>query len=245
MKWYYALIVAIGLVGCKKASERTCAKSAGDETTVEIDLPDFNMLFLGPHLNFTLVQDSVNKAVITGGANLVNFVSTDLIDGVMTINNENKCNFLRSYKKEIYVEIHFKDVNKIQFEGTKPLNCDGQLQLQNINFIIRDGAGHVDLDLNANALDLVVTHGWGNFNLHGDVNYLRLEVRSNGFGESYDLNVNDSLHVISNTQDIVKVNCDGALMRVEINQDGDIWYKGTPSFLATTIYGEGELIDKN
>ena len=40
------------LASCKKAEDRRCFKSVGDETTVEIELDSFNELFLGPHLNF-------------------------------------------------------------------------------------------------------------------------------------------------------------------------------------------------
>lgn len=245
MKWYYIIILSFSFLACKKANERACWKSVGDQTSVEIGLPEFNYVFLGPHLKYTLVQDTVNKIRITGGENMVGFVSAEMVNGIMTIENNNTCNFLRTYKKELEVELHFKDLVKVQFEGTKPLVCANQLQLQNIVFVIRDGAGHVDLDINANALDLVVTHGWGNFNLHGSVNYLRLEVRSNGFGDSYDMSVNDSLHVITSSQDDVKVNCDGAFMRAEIIEDGDIWYKGIPTSLQSTIYGGGELIDNN
>lgn len=245
MKFLYAIVILLVFFSCKKAEDRACVKSAGDEATREIVLPDFNRLFLGPHINYTLVQDTVNKMIVSGGKNLLNFVTSDVSDGLLSIENKNKCNFLRSYKKEINVELHFKNIINVLFEGTKPLVCKNQLQLNDVVFVIRDGAGNVDLDLSANSLSMIVTHGWGNFNLHGQVNYLRLEVRSNGFGDAYDVQVNDSVHVISNTQGLIKVNGNNALMRAELIIDGDVWYIGNPSYLDVQKYGNGELIDKN
>lgn len=245
MRFLYAIIILLVFFSCKKAENRACVKSAGDEATREIVLPEFNRLFLGPHINYTLVQDTVNKMIVSGGKNLLNFVTSDVSDGLLSIENKNKCNFMRSYKKEINVELHFKNIINVLFEGTKPLVCKNQLQLNDVVFVIRDGAGNVDLDLSANSLSMIVTHGWGNFNLHGQVNYLRMEVRSNGFGDAYDIQVNDSVHVISNTQGLIKVNGNNALMRAELIIDGDVWYIGNPSYLDVQKYGNGELIDKN
>ena len=55
------------LASCKKAEDRPCFKGVGDETTVEIELASFETLFLGPHLNYILVQDTLGKVVLTGG----------------------------------------------------------------------------------------------------------------------------------------------------------------------------------
>lgn len=233
------------LFSCKKPTDRACAKSYGEEKMEERTLGNFESIFLGPHIKYTLTQDTVNKVIIRSGENMINFVKTEIVDGELSVTNENKCNFLRSYKKGVEVELHLIDVSKIEFEGTKELTCSNQMNLSNLTFVVRDGAGHVDLNVVSPEMQFIVTHGWGNFTLHGAVNYLRLEIRSNGFGETYDMNVLDSLHLISSTQETVMVNSDNALMRVEINQDGDVWYVGQPSFIEFTQFGTGELIDKN
>ncbi len=245
MKYLLYISLISSLFACKKAEDRTCSKSYGEVTADERTLTNFTSVFMGPHIEYTLVQDSINKVIIRSGENMVKHIITEVVDGELRITNENKCNFLRSYKKGVEVELHLVDVNKILFEGTKELSCLNQLNLNQLNFIIRDGAGHVDLNVLSPKLQVTVTHGWGNFTLHGDVDYLRLEVRSNGFGNTYDLNVLDSMHVISSTQENVMVNVDNLLLRVQINQDGDVWYVGQPTTVELTQVGSGELIDKN
>ncbi len=72
-----------------------------------------------------------------------------------------------------------------------------------------------------------------------------MNVKANGFGSAYDLNVIDSLTVISESSELVKVNAEGALMRAETSSNGDIWYIGTPNYIEYHQYGTGSLIEKN
>lgn len=242
------LIIGLGLLlftACEKEEDRDCVKTTGDEVTKEVALEGFSELFLGPHLKYVLVQDSVNKALITGGENLVNFVAFNQEGNLLSITNDNACNFLRTYDKSIVVELHFKSINNVSFEGTEELVCKNTLVLNDLFFLIRDGAGKVNLDIKANSLDLLITNGWGNFDIDGEVNYAKFQIKSNGFGDAYDLVSKDSLHVISSTQETVKINTNGALLRAQTFGDGDIWYIGTPTFLEFNPYGGGQLINKN
>jgi len=202
-------------------------------------------LFLHEHLEYVLVQDTVEKVILIGGKNLLNFVIVDVSDGLLDISNTNKCNFLRSYKKKIRVEIHFIDLINIHFEGTESLTNKDTLQFNWMTFLIRDGAGPVALNFNADVIYATVSHGWGDFTFNGTVNYANLNVRSNGFCDTYGLKVKDSLTVISNTQGYIKVNANKAKFKSEIDLDGDIYYKGIPTLIKFNQFGKGVLIDAN
>ncbi|MEY3237015.1 MAG: hypothetical protein RI883_1116 [Bacteroidota bacterium] len=233
------------LVSCAKPEDRECVKSAGDETEIEILTPKIDRLFLHEHLEYILVQDTIEKVVLSGGKNLVNFVIVDVNEGLLDISNTNKCNFLRSYKKKVKVEIHFIELINIHFEGTESLTNKDTLQFSWMTFLIRDGAGPVLLNFNADAIYATISHGWGDFTFNGTVNYANLNVRSNGFCDTYGLKVKDSLTVISNTQGYVKVNANNAKLKSQTDLDGDIYYKGMPSFIKFNQYGSGDLIDAN
>ncbi|XOV67795.1 MAG: GIN domain-containing protein [Fluviicola sp.] len=245
MRWIVLISILVALSGCKKAENRRCFKSAGAETTVVRELDAFSGLFVGPNVNIVLVQDGKNEVHISGGENLVNFISTDINDGVLTVLNENKCNFLRSYKHEITVEVHFTGMSYIEFEGTKPLMCQEEITGNNLSLIIRDGAGLVDLDLTYNNVNVTITNGWGNFDLSGTTGTLIMNIRNNGFGSTYDLNVTNTLDVISNTAGLLQLNTESADCKIQLQSTGDIWYVGTPNTLDATELGTGQLIDKN
>ena len=211
----------------------------------DVELNEFGRIFLGPHLKYVFIQDTVNRLEVVGGKNIINFVEASYDGDLLSINNINKCNFLRSYDKKMTVYIHFKNIYNITFEGTEEVNCKSTLNLNDVVLTIRDGAGEFNLSLNANSLQTIVTHGWGNFNLDGNVNFLKLEVKSNGFGNANALNVNDSLHVISKSVETVKVNADNCFLRAENAAAGDIWYIGNPTQIIHHNNGDGSLIDKN
>lgn len=243
-----SLLIILGLlflIGCKKSEDRVCFKSGGEHTIKEVSLMSFNRLELGPMVRYILVQDTVEKVVVSGGKNLVNFIETSIEDGKLKIENANKCNFLRNLSLEVVVEVHFKSMFNVLFEGTKPLSCKNQLNIPFLTFVIKDGAGLCDLNVKSDALTLVVTNGWGNFELHGETGFLKLDIRTNGFGTSYDLNVRDSINVISSSSELVKITADTIPLRVEVASYGDVWYIGTPTSVEYNRYGEGELIDKN
>lgn len=238
--------ILILLVSCEKQEDRACFKSTGEETSVEITVDAFNKLYLKEHMEFVLIQDSVEKVVITGGKNLVNFIDVKVIDGRLEIYNTNRCSFLRSYKKKIKVEVHFVQLINIHFEGTETLTNIGTLQFNWLTVLIRDGAGPVKLNFNANTIYTTIAHGWGDFTYTGSVNYANFNVRSNGYCDTYGLNVSDSITVISNTPGTSKVNANGAQLRAETDGSGDIWYKGIPNGAPIIYqYGTGKVISKN
>ncbi len=240
------LLVFTGvLISCKKSQDRSCWKATGGMTTKEIKLNSFEKLYMGPHLKYRMVQDTINKVLLIGGNNLVNFIETDVSDGKLNIRNKNKCNFLRSYDKIVMVEIHFVKLTNILFEGTEEVISANTLNTDYFTLVLRDGAGTSNLNLNALSFNFVITHGWGNFNFNGNVNYLSMDIKSNGFGNAYGLNVSDSIHVISNSSEIVKINADNCLIRTQTHEKGDIYYKGIPTFIEHYSYGEGQLVNKN
>ncbi len=245
MKYLVFIAFILTFVSCKKSEDRRCMKGAGSDITIERELNDFTKIFIGPNIHIALIQDSLDKVVITGGENLVNFITSDIIEGELRIENKNRCNFLRSYKHEVHVEIHLTTLSKIYFEGTKPLSCNSVIKGNNLSVIVRDGAGEVALNLDFNNLDYTVTNGWGNFVLKGDVDKLNLNIWSNGFGDAYGLQVANDLEVVSTTAGLIKVNGEGANLKVEISSIGDVWYVGNPADLLYTKYGSGELLDKN
>lgn len=239
------LCSTIILFGCKKPEERKCIKSAGDDTEIIVQTEDFNKLYLGPHIKFVLVQDTLNYVILRGGKNLLPFIEFTYEDGQLGITNSNKCNFLRSYKHEVEAEIHFNSIYNIKFDGTKELTCPKQINSSYFTLTMIESAGKVNLNLNADLLHLSVERNWGNFDLRGNVNFLRMAIQGSGFGTTENLQVQDSIHVISKSNENVSINADGVYLRAQTHKDGNIYYIGYPNSIEYDKIGNGELIDNN
>ena len=149
-----ALLIILGFLvfGCKKSEDRNCFKSTGGLSVRDVELNEFGRIFLGPHLKYVFIQDTVNRLEVVGGKNIINFVEASYDGDLLSINNINKCNFLRSYDKKMTVYIHFKNIYNITFEGTEEVDCQSTLNLNDVVLTIRDGAGEFNLSLNANSL---------------------------------------------------------------------------------------------
>jgi len=246
MRFFYAIALLIGLISsCKKPEDRLCSKPVGVEDTLEIPLNDFDQLFMHDRLIFVLVQDSTNKLVITGGKNLIGHVRATIDNGQLEIENMNKCNFLRSYKKKIKVEVHFTSLINLRFEGSEPLTNQGKMKFDWLTFLLKDGAGSVHLNFDAQEVYATISEGWGDFTFSGNVNYANLNIRSNGYCDIYGLNIADSITVVSNTQGDIKVNANAVKFKAQTLADGNIYYKGTPSQILFDQQSNGQLIHVN
>ncbi len=233
------------LFSCKKPENRRCWKQAGDEDTLTINVNTFSKINVQEHIVCTLVQDSTEKVVISGGKNLLNFIGVNVENGLLTVNNENKCSFLRSYEQRVKVEIHFKNLSNLEFEGTEPLTCRDTLQLDWFTLLIRDGAGPVNLLLNAQLITATLAHGYGDFTMKGHTNQAIFNVRSNGYCNTYGLNIAESITVISRTQADLRINAHQCILRAQTEGSGNIYYKGVPNSIEFNRYGSGNLMDDN
>ena len=139
----------------------------------------FNQLHLKEHLSYKLIQDSTNKVLVRGGNNLLNFVEVMAEDGVLTVENKNRCNYLRSYEIP-EVEIHYTKLINILFEGTERLNNEDTLITDYLTLTLRDGAGHMDLNVKAMDINAINTHGWGRLTLRGETQSLRGNLMGDG-----------------------------------------------------------------
>ena len=182
--------------------------------------------------------------MIKGGENLIGFINVLSEDGLVSISNNNKCNFLRKYEV-VEVEIHFTSLINILFEGTEKLSCADTINVNYLTVTLRDGGGSMDLLLNASNIRTDLTNGWGDLVLRGKTNTANYQVLGNGFVEARNLQVRDSINLISNSSIIQKINASNCKLKVEINGIGDIWYYGLPTSISKNEYGKGKLIDKN
>ncbi|GEM_PF-145501 len=235
----------IAFSSCKKAEDRSCFKSTGKQISKEIKVNSFYKIKVYEHLDFVLVQDSLDKIIINGGENLLNYIDVVVENKTLSIRNKNKCAFLRTHAKKIKVEIHFTNLEVIDFYGSEMLTNIDTLNLPNLNLTLLDCSGSVNLCLISNLLLANVANGYGDFTLKGNVNYADIQVKGNGFCDTYGLEVKDSMSVISNTVVDLKVNVDQIDLKAETKNKGNINYIGIPFIEVFNKYGDGKLIDKN
>ena len=238
--WMF-LLVGLLVFSCKKPENRACFKFLGPETIKEIPLASFQGLDLKEHVEYVLVQDSLDKVVLKGGKNVLNLIEVSVDAGTLTIENKNKCSFLRNPKKVVVAEIHFTKLINVRFIGTEPLRSQGTIYTDYFTFYSRDGAGDVTLDVNALEINAEANHGWCNFTLTGSTQKARICAKSNSYCDVSGLTVTDSMYVASETVGDIKINAENLLIYGHITESGNILYKGNPLGIAVLLNGTGAV----
>lgn len=236
--WVF-LVLGLVVFSCKKPENRTCFKLLGSETTREIPLASFDQLDLREHVEYVLIQDSLDKVVLKGGKNLLNLIEVTVENSLLKIENKNRCGFLRNAKKVVVAEIHFTSLINIRFVGTEPLRSQGTIHTDYFTFYSRDGAGDVILDLNALEVNAEANHGWCNFTLTGVAQKARICAKSNSYCDVSGLTVTDSLYVASETVGDIIVNANNLVLYGYITESGNILYRGNPLGIAVLLNGTG------
>jgi hypothetical protein len=234
----------LGLVSCKKPENRSCFKRSGDFSERTISLGNFNRLDLRERMEFVLIQDSTNKVVIEGGKNLLNLVEVTENEGLVTIVNQNRCNFLRKFAIPTVV-IHFTRLINLKFEGTERLYNLDTLITDYLTLTFKDGGGTIDIKVKASDIKAENTNGWGNLVLHGSTQSLRAILMGDGAFDFQGLMVSNALKILTVSSRDQKIGADGIPLQVQIDGVGNVRYWGIPSSIFLNSYGSGKLINSN
>ena len=240
---------------CFLATFISCKKgplTVGPIVTQTRELPDFNELNVFDNINLSLVRSDTCYIEITTGKNIIDNITTEVSNGILTICNTTTLNWIRPYDYELRATLYFKDITSLIFSASGTLttvnNYTGDLAPGSFyRFEIDDGSGDVDLNIN-NCSDLRVIYKFGTSRLtiHGENNeFLAIYKRSYGIinAQNYDA---QSVTVVNNSQADCYVNA-RELLKAEINHVGNIYYKGDPDSIQVTYgeYARGLLLPLN
>lgn len=243
IKQVLIIVLLLAAVSCKKSDERRCIKSTGEEAALDIELISLiDSLFLNDNFTYVLVPDTEEFIRITGGENVIPFIEVEQTIGRIDIENGNKCNFLRSFKKEIRVEIHVSQLRYLEYTGGGSITATDTLNTPDFRLKIIDGAGPVDLTLMGGYVEAIIAQGYGDFTLRGTTIDAFFLCQTNSFCTTTDFVVTNKLTVHSNSGADMYVNADGADFSAQIGRRGNIYYKGVPGQLTTVLLGEGQVL---
>lgn len=246
IRFLLMLFVTLNMVSCKKTADRSCLKATGKIISKTISPGSFNKLYLMEHIEYVLVQDSISFVQLEGGENLLGFIDCTISSGELTIQNNNKCKFLRYKNGKIKAEVHFTQLTDIIFQGTEQLTNKKTWTFNYLNIVLKDTGGSMNLSgFQGSYLNLVNTHGWGDITMNGSVNYFRADMDGNGFFDSRNFLVKDSVSITSVSSTISKLNASNCLLKAQLTGSGDVWYYGIPMKIEKQEMGTGRLVDKN
>jgi len=243
---YIVMVITAGLLtSCSKDNAGDCFKSSGKAHTETRDLKYFKSINIEDKIDVFITQGSFWEVKVEAGKNLLKNIKTEVNDSTLTIKNINKCNFIRHPKNSIVkVLITIPYLRVLKNSGVGTVSLENEFLQDSMNVSLA-GSGEIHLNVNLKYLH-TSTHGNGDIYAKGFVDYGNHYTNGTNYLWFKDLIIKNRIDLNSYTIGHCYINAPtnltGGLMKLEIWESGNIYYKGEPDSLNLTRKGKGELI---
>lgn len=235
-------ILAFIFSSCGEDGALNCMKSTGEVVSEIRSVNEFTEVEIGRRIEVVLVPDQSNYVVITAGGNLMSGIETQFEKGKLTINNNNKCNWLRSYKTSVTAEIHFKKLNKITNFGTGTIRTQGAITNDSITFEFWNSATSASVEVNNKNVFTIQHVGPNDITLSGKTDNLIAYGNDLAVLNADSLKA-DFVSVYWLSQKDASVQANQYLLG-ELTSDGNLYWRGTAEILKNITTGKGRIIVK-
>jgi hypothetical protein len=235
------LPLALLLATCSK-DEGVCISSTGKIITRDRGSQPYHTIEVSDNINLILTQDTaVHNITVEAGENLIDGIITKIDSGRLVIRNENSCNWLRSFAIPVNVYLTFTRLDTLVFQAAGNITCTNELANESISLDVIEGAGKIELKLNAFRTYIIVKYGTTDVNLSGFSQITTLI--SYGFGPLHAEDLTSKFTYVSSYSSNDMFVYSSVDLQVEIGNIGDVYYTGNPATISTNIYNEGRLIE--
>ena len=234
----YFIFISFFLTSCDKDHLFDCLKSTGPLISESRTVSDFNRIDVYNNPEVIITQDNINSVTVEAGGHIISGITTEIENGILTIRNENKCNWVRSYSKTIAVYVHVKKLDIIQHHGHSTIFSTNQLQNTTFDLNVWN-SGDINISIQADSTFARQHTTVGDMTLNGYSGYCFFYSNGNGFAYDSNLMVKNATVIQRGTGDSY-VNVSQHL-DVEIHDSGNVYYSGNPQ-ISSTITGAGRLI---
>lgn len=232
------IILMLFSFSCKKENRGDCFKSSGN-IVEEIRLfYNIDSVEIDKYVDIILIQDTIDKAIVKSGKNLIPLIKTNQIGNKLYISNNNTCDWVRSYKIPYEIYLHVKSLKGIRANGTGKIYSQNQLIGDYIHI---SNTSMSEINLNLNYKDIIIyVFGFGNLTLTGkasmidaflggscNINFKNIPcsfgfISTSSTGDTY---INASKEIAAN-----------------IRGRGNVYYTGNPKIIYLNYTDKGRLI---
>lgn len=238
----YISLILLVMVSCKKPEDRTCWKGHGNQTSVEFPLDSIHSFYLGKKIKYRIYEDNERKVVIRGGENMIKQIELDYSDHKLTINNLNKCHFLRDHERKIEVDIHYPVYDTLYLTASDSIIFKDTIKSPVLFVEMEEAGGTMLLNVDNVKTEIVVSIGTADYILGGHASSALLKIQDKGYADASNF-TSDNLFAYQNSTSDLYLNLHGAIATVWIAGTGDVYYSGTPDSLSLQGVGSGKLIE--
>ncbi len=236
------LILCYVVLLCSCGKESNCLKSAGKEQSISVELEAFDQLHIRDNVLVELQNANSYEASISFNEHLIDGISTRIENGILEIDNQNRCRWVKdlSIRPKVTISMPLNGLRSIHHYGSEPLTMEDSLISEAFVFEQFDAAGDASLLLNVQNLELKQHAGNATLKVAGSCDYLYLYNISLGKTDTRQLRAREA-YVISNSIAEISANVANRV-RCEIYNSGDVVLCPGPDSVETVQRGLGQVI---
>ena len=232
--------MALSVQACSDIDD--CFTGTGSNETEYRQTENFDRIYLTDNIDLRLHFSSQCRLSIHGGKNLLSKVETRIENGTLRIRNGNRCNWTRSFKERITIDVYSPSLKGIYIEDAiGNVTAEDTIVSSEFRLDSFSSMGSYQLMLNCTTSTLALHNGSADLTATG---YSQVQYAySAGYGNFDAARLQTSYAFVTNkgtNKIIVKpVN----LLDARIEAAGDIYFSGQPDSIKSTITGKGKLIN--
>lgn len=238
--FYVFMLLAAGIVySCKKENMGDCFKSTGDIAVDYRTLATFDTIETQDNVNVYITNDTFFEVKIEAGEHLIPLIKTEVSNNKLVIKNNNKCNWVRSFKVPVNVYVTMPTLGAVYSEGTGNIKSLNALTDRTI-IIKMTNSGDVDLQLDIPHLLCNLSASNGNLYLQGKADVFEVFCIGTTIVKAHELETQKTFIETSGTGDmyVTATNEVGA----RIKWISNIYYSGAATVAYAEYSSTGRLI---
>jgi hypothetical protein len=232
------VIFCLTFFSCEKGDQFDCIKSTGKTIHQVRSVPTFTTIHLEDNINLVLTNGNSGTITVEAGENLQKKIITKSEGGHLFINNENKCNWVRSYKKLIKVYIGVTQLNDIFHTGYGDISTEGVLN-KNSLIIHNYSNGNIHLNMNSEKLWIDMDK-LSSFTIEGRADTVNALTYHMSKLNTENLQCH-AFFLNSKSESDAKIRTDN-ILNVTFENKGNVYYSGNPVNISQHGSGNGKLI---
>lgn len=190
--------------------------------------------------NITLIQDTINKVIVTCGENLQHNIDVSIKNGILYLKHNVKYNWSRPYKK-IELELHLISVPTINVRN--PVYITSRDTLKTTEFFLIDWEQFTELNVTLNVRNVAIdvsSENFGSYTIKGKAESATFNNWGSAFIDAKDIQVKDC-NVAQKSIGDIYVNVTNEL-RVSFKSTGRVFYYGNPKIFIENQTSNSKLI---
>jgi hypothetical protein len=208
-------------------------RGSGNIKEIYKTLGEFNSVVLQCSGNIFVLQGDNQKVKLETDDNIIPEIKTKIVDKILYIDAESS---ISPTKLNVYLIM--KEIKGFKIEGSGNIVGGNTMKGKNVYFVI-EGSGDIKFkDISATKIEAKIT-GTGDMKISGKTDVCNVQIDGSGDIDFENL-VSSTTRIRINGSGDCKVNANDKLFG-EINGNGDIFYKGTPTIKEVVTNGSGKV----